>query len=276
MTADPTQQSEALIYERRDHVAYITLNRPDRGNALHASMIEPMKAIWTEVREDPWIRCAIITASGNRHFCTGADVGAVASRGKVKSGKGPLSDEVHWSPRQNRVWKPVICAVNGAAASAGLHFVVDSDIVGASNTATFFDTHVNVGMVGAVENIGLAKRLPLGSALRMTLCGKSYRMTAERAYQLGLVDEIVEPDQLMPTAESIASQICANSPTAVSLSQQAIWSSVEMGYRDSLEYGWALLRMHWDHPDCKEGPRAFVEKRDPIWVTGEEEDSEVL
>ncbi len=267
---DLTQPLEGLRYERKDHIAYITLDRPDRGNALHRSQVEPMIAIWAEVRTDPWIRCAIVTATGERHFCTGADVGAVAARGGVAAGRGPLSEEVHWSPRQNRVWKPVICAVNGTVASAGLHFVVDADIVVASNTAAFMDTHVNVGMVGAVENIGLAKRLPLGSALRMTLCGKAYRMTAERAYQLGLVDELCEPADLMSTAEEIARQICANSPAAVSLSQQAVWSSVELGYRDSLEYGWALLRMHWDHPDFKEGPKAFVERREPVWYTGEE------
>lgn len=268
---DLSEPLEGLVYEKKDHVAYIRLDRPERGNALHSSMVEPIKAIWAEVREDPWIRCAIVTGTGDRHFCTGADVGAVASRGKVKAGKGPLTDEVFWSPRQNRVWKPTICAVNGTVAAAGLHFVVDADIVVAANTAKFIDTHVNVGMVGAVENIGLAKRLPLGSALRMTLCGKSYRMPAKRAYQLGLVDELSEPDELMATAEEIAQQICANSPTAVSLSQQAVWSSVEMGYRDSLEYGWALLRMHWDHPDFKEGPRAFAEKRDPVWHTDEDE-----
>lgn len=267
---DLTAPLEGLRYERRDHIAVITLDRPERGNALHSSQVEPMKAIWAEVRDDPWVRCAIVTASGERHFCTGADVGAVAARGGVRAGRGPLTEEVHWSPRQNRVWKPVICAVNGTVASAGLHFVVDADIVVSSNTATFLDTHVNVGMVGAIENIGLAKRLPLGSALRMTLCGKAYRMTAARAYQLGLVDELCEPGDVMTTAEEIARQVCANSPTAVSLSQQAIWSSVEMGYRDSLEYGWALLRMHWDHPDFKEGPRAFVERRDPVWVTDEQ------
>ncbi len=271
---DLTGPLEGLIYERKDHIAYITLDRPDRGNALHSSQVEPIKAIWAEVREDPWIRCAIVTASGERHFCTGADVGAVAARGGVAAGQGPLSEEVHWSPRQNRVWKPVICAVNGTVASAGLHFVVDSDIVVASKSAKFIDTHVNVGMVGAIENIGLAKRMPLGSALRMTLCGKAYRMPAERAYQLGLVDELTEPEDLMSTAEEIAGQICANSPRAVSLSQQAIWSSVEMGYRDSLEYGWALLRMHWGHPDFVEGPKAFVEGRDPVWYTGEVADED--
>jgi enoyl-CoA hydratase/carnithine racemase len=126
-------------------------------------------------------------------------------------------------------------------------------------------------MVGAVENIGLAKRMPLGSALRMTLCGKHYRMPAERAYQLGLVDELAPPDKVLETAEEIAGQICKNSPAAVSLSMQAVWSAVEMGYTNALEYGWSLLRMHWAHPDFKEGPKSFVEKRDPVWVTGEED-----
>jgi enoyl-CoA hydratase/carnithine racemase len=269
-SVDLTGPLEGLIYEKRDHVAYITLNRPERGNALHSSMVEPIKAIWAEVRTDPWIRCTIITAAGDRHFCTGADVGAVAARGKVSAGKGPLTDEVFWSPRHNRVWKPTICAVNGMVAGAGLHFVVDSDIIVAADTAQFLDTHVNVGMVGAVENIGLAKRLPLGSALRMTLCGRDYRMSAQRAYDLGLVDELAPRDQIVEKAEEIAQQICKNSPTAVSLSMQAVWSSVELGYAHALEYGWALLRMHWDHPDFKEGPRAFAEKREPKWETGEE------
>ncbi len=270
MDQEPKAVVEGLVYERRDHMAIIKIDRPERGNALHGSMVEPMKDIWAEVREDPWIRCAIVTAAGEKHFCTGADMGAVAARGKVKAGKGPLTDEVFWSPRQNRVWKPTIAAVNGTVAGAGLHFVVDADIIVASTNAQFMDTHVNVGMVGAIENIGLAKRLPIGSALRITLCGKHYRMPAERAYQLGLVDELVEPDQLMPAALEIAGQICKNSPTAVSLSQQAIWSSLEMGYSHSMEYGWALLRMNWDHPDSKEGPKAFMEKRDPQWATGEE------
>jgi E-phenylitaconyl-CoA hydratase len=264
-TVDLTVQLPGLVYEKRDHIAYITLNRPERANALHSTMIEPIKAIWAEVRDDPWIRCAVVTAAGERHFCTGADVGAVASRGGVSAGKGPMSDEVFWSPRQNRVWKPTVTAVNGTAAGAGLHFIVDADIVVASENATFVDTHVNVGMVGAIENIGLAKRLPLGTALRMTLAGKSFRLSAQRAYQLGLVEEVVPLPQLMETADKIAHDIAANSPAAVGLSMQAIWNSLEMGYTQAMEYGWALARIHWDHPDFKEGLRAFVEKRDPQW-----------
>lgn len=265
---DLTAPLDGLGYERRDHMAIITLARPDRGNSLTPRMHEAMKAIWADVREDPWIRVAIITGEGPRHFCTGADVSAVAERGSVNTGDGPLSDAVRWSPRQNEVWKPVICAVNGIASGAGLHFVVDSDIVIASENAAFMDTHVNVGMVGAIENIGLTRRLPLGSALRITLMGKSYRMAADRAYQLGLVDELVEGEELMSVAETMAQAMLQGSPTAMALSQQALWRSLDTGLEAGMEYGWALLRMHWGHPDFVEGPRAFSERRAPDWTQG--------
>lgn len=255
-----------ILFDVREQIAYITLNRPDNGNALLPSMREPMRDIWTEVRTNPDIRCAIVTGAGDRHFCTGADVGDVADTGKVAAEDGRITHEVFWSPRQNDVWKPVICAVNGLCNGAGLHFAVDSDIIVAADTAVFMDTHVNVGMVGAIENIGLAKRLPLGSALRMTLQGRKYRMPAERAYQLGLVDELVPAQDLISTAESIARDIAANSPHAVSLSQQAVWSSIEMPYSQAVEYGWALVRLHWRHPDFVEGPQAFSERREPKWT----------
>jgi E-phenylitaconyl-CoA hydratase len=265
VSIDLAGELPGLIYEKRDHIAYITLNRPERSNALHSSMIEPLKAIWAEIRDDPWIRATVVTAAGERHFCTGADMGAVAGRGGVSAGQGPLTDEVFWSPRQNRVWKPTVTAVNGTVAGGGFHFVVDADIVVASENATFVDTHVNVGMVGAIENIGLAKRLPLGTALRMTLAGRAFRLTAARAYQLGMIEEVVPQDKLLETADEIAHQIAANSPAAVTLSMQAMWNSLEDGYTQAMEYGWALARMHWGHPDFKEGPRAFAEKREPQW-----------
>ena len=263
---DLSEPFEDLLYEKRGHVAYITMNRPEVGNSMTSDMHSRVRAIWADIKDDPEIRCTIITGSGPKFFSTGADVSGVAAKGKVSSGDGRITHEVFWSPRQNDVWKPTIAAVNGMAVGGGLHLIVDADIVVAAEHATFLDTHVNVGMVGAIENIGLAKRLPLGTALRMTLQGKAFRLTAQRAYQLGLVDEVVPADQLLATAEKIAADICANSPHAVSLSQQAIWSSVEMPYSQAVEYGWALLRMHWAHPDFKEGPRAFAEKRQPEWT----------
>jgi enoyl-CoA hydratase/carnithine racemase len=197
----------------------------------------------------------------------------VVASGKIPgTGKGPLRDEVFLTSRENDVWKPTVLAVNGLVAGGGLHFVADADIIVASENAAFMDFHTNIGMVGAMENIGLAKRFPLGSALRLTLCGGHYRMPAERAYQLGLVDELVASSELMKSAEEIAGQICKNSPAATALSMQAVWSSVELGYTNALEYGWSLLRMHWSHPDFKEGPRAWKERREPEWVVGAETD----
>lgn len=265
---DLTQPLEGVVYERRDDgIAIITLDRPGRGNALAPGMQRIFRAIWSEVRDDADVRVAVIGATGERHFCTGFDVGEVkGDEAESVFNNRPLAEAVHWSPHQNRVFKPVICAVNGLCVGGGLHFVVDSDIVVASKTAAFMDTHVNVGMVGALENVGLAKRLPLGSALRMTLMGRHYRMPAERAWQLGLVDELVEaPGDALPAAIAMAEQMLENSPQAMALSKQAVWGSVEEGYSRALEHAWALLRLHWSHPDFTEGPRAFAEKRPPRW-----------
>jgi enoyl-CoA hydratase/carnithine racemase len=131
--------------------------------------------------------------------------------------------------------------------------------------------------VGALENVGLASRLPLGAALRMTLLGRHYRMPARRAYELGLVDELVAtPAELLPAAREMAEAMKRNSPQAMALSKRAVWGALEQGYGEALEAAWALLRRHWRHPDFMEGPRAFAEKRAPRWnpdpdAGGEEE-----
>jgi enoyl-CoA hydratase/carnithine racemase len=256
---------EGLRYAKAGGIARITIDRPEQGNALTKRMERIFRAIWCDVRDDPAVRVAIVGAAGERHFSTGLDVSSLDPDGAVANNL-PLAQDVFWSPQHNGVWKPVICCVNGLVTGAGLHFVVDADLVLASENAAFMDSHVNVGMVGALENVGLARRLPLGAALRMTLLGRHYRMPARRAYELGLVDELVpSPADLEPAALEMARALCRNSPQAMALSKQAVWGSLERGYRDALEYAWALLRLHWAHPDFEEGPRAFAEKREPRW-----------
>jgi E-phenylitaconyl-CoA hydratase len=268
MTAiDVNQPMEGVRYEKRNGIATITIDRPECGNSLTPAMQSLFRAIWSDVRDNPEVRVAVINAEGERHFCTGFDVSEADSddAADVFVDK-PLREAVFWSPYQNDVWKPVICVVNGTCVGGGHHFVVDADIVIASRNAKFIDSHVNVGMVGAIENIGLAKRLPLGTALRMTLMGNSYRLSSERAYQLGLVDELAETaSQARALAHEMALQMLKNSPQAMALSKRAIWGSLEQGYEDSLEAGWQLLRSHWSHPDFEEGPKAFAEKREPVW-----------
>lgn len=257
---------DGVVYEKRKGVALVVLSRPEAGNALTRAMRERLRLVWEDVRDDPDVLVAIVTGAGERHFCTGADLVQRAARdeGEVPAA-GPFEEELRFTARHNHVWKPVLCVVNGLVAGAGLHFVVDADIVVAADHAAFVDTHVNVGQVGAIENIGLAKRLPLGTALRMTLMGKAYRLSAERAYQLGLVDELAPAGEAMAVAEEMASVMADNSPRAMALSQEAIWKSLETGYRQAMDFGWSLVRMHWSHPDASEGPRAFAEKRPPVW-----------
>ncbi|WP_375483434.1 enoyl-CoA hydratase/isomerase family protein [uncultured Mycobacterium sp.] len=262
-----TNCDDDVLFSVKDHIARITLNRPQRANALTPAMMPVLRGIWRRIAEDPDIRCVVLTAAGQRHFCTGADLTGVAETGSVGVGSGEVSQELFLTARQNNVWKPTVCAVNGVVAGGGLHFVADADIVIASTSACFIDTHVSIGMVAGVENIGLAKRLPLGTVLRMTLQGRNFRLSAQRAYMLGLVEEVVSPGELMSTAEAIARDITRNSPHAVSLSQQALWSSLEMAYSEAVEHGFGLVKAHRQHADFIEGPRAFSEGRQPNWTT---------
>jgi E-phenylitaconyl-CoA hydratase len=270
MTERPTPEPAEYFgfdYRKADGIATIRLDRPDVGNALASQMKASILRIWSDVRDDPDVRVVVITGTGDRHFCTGADVNQIAETGSTPSGGGSV-EAIAWSPIHSGVWKPVICAVNGLVAGGGLHFVADADIVVAADHAAFMDTHVNIGQVGAVENVSLTHRMPLGAVLRMTLQGRDYRLTARRAYELGLVDEIVPLADLQATARGIALSIAANSPTAVTLSKRAIWESIGLPREAGLANAWTIAQSHWSHPDFREGARAFAEKRPPRWSTG--------
>jgi enoyl-CoA hydratase/carnithine racemase len=155
--------------------------------------------------------------------------------------------------------------VNGVCAGAGLHFVADSDIVIASSAASFVDTHVNVGQVTALEPIGLMRRMALGDVLRMVILGKAERLTAVQAKDARMISEVLEPDQLMPRAMELARIAAAVSPAAVKTSLKAIWHSLDMTLSQSYEVGYDMLIRYRSHPDASEGPRAFLEKREPNW-----------
>lgn len=258
---------EDVRFSLEDGVATVTLDRPQEGNALTSAMHRSFERIWDEVKSNDAIRVVIVTGAGERHFCTGASVAGLSTEREGSRLKNlPLGEAVRLTPYQAKVWKPVICLVNGLAASGGLHFVCDCDIVVAHEGAAFMDTHTTVGQVGALENIGLARRMTLGAALLLTLAGRDHRMPAARAHQLGLVD-LLAPTLAEAQALTIelANAIKKNSPQALALSKQAIWGAMEQGYTQAQEAGWALLRLQWAHPDFVEGPKAFLEKRAPDW-----------
>lgn len=257
--------TDALRFDLDGGIALLTLDRPQEGNATTPAMLQALEQAWMRVERDPQIRVAIITGAGDRHFCTGASVSA------LEVGKGSLNNQPHalanrFSPRMCHVTKPVICAVNGLANGGGLHFVADSDIVVASATAAFMDSHVSVGQVSGLESVGIARRAGLGAALLMGLAGRGYRMPAERAYQLGMVDLLeADPAATRQRARTLAETLLENSPQAMALTKRAIWGATEMPDPAAHDRGWELLKSHWSHPDFEEGPKAFAEKRKPRW-----------
>jgi enoyl-CoA hydratase len=161
----------------------------------------------------------------------------------------------------------VIAAVNGICAGGGLHFVADADIVIAAVDAEFVDPHVPVGQVTAIEAIGLLRKMPVEAVMRMALIGRYERIPVSRAYELGMISEIVDPaERLHERAQELAETIARNSPAAMATTKRALWGALETGLTEACRAGARELTSMWGHPDQEEGPRAFVEKRPAHWV----------
>lgn len=254
---------ESLGYEVSDGVALITLNREHRHNAIDTAMGRELPQVWSAFNADPNAVVAIVTGAGSKAFCSGADIGDVPELDLSSSAAAAAS--MKWTSQHNDVWKPVICAVNGLVNGAGLHFLADSDIVLAADTATFFDSHVNVGLASALEPVGLARRMPLEAVLRMALVGSKERMSAARALQCGLVGEVVPADELLDRAFAIARLMQGNSPAAMARTKRAIWAAKQHSLDDALQYAWDLIIENNQGADYEEGMRAFSEKRPPQW-----------
>ena len=169
-------------YETAERIATITLDNPTALNAFDHEMCLELKRIWADVEANRDVACAILTGAGEKAFCTGWDVTSLATgeSQKLVPGDRWSAPYGHITALQNRCWKPVITAVNGVCNAGGLHFVADTELVIASENASFLDTHVAVGLVSALEPAGLARRIPLERVFRLALLGKHGRITAQR------------------------------------------------------------------------------------------------
>lgn len=220
---------ETLGYGKRAGAAVITLSRPDRLNAIDPVMARELPKAWQDAKSDPEVAVVIVTGAGEKAFCTGFDVGVVAKSEQVDVGGGE-GGPLGFTAIHNRCWKPVITAVNGMVCGGGLHFIADSDLVLCSDNATFFDTHVNVGLVAGLEPIGLARRgIPLDAVLRLSLVGRAERLSAARALELGLTGEVVPRAELLPRAFELAREIQKSSAAALAQTKRAIWESLNGG-----------------------------------------------
>ena len=223
-----TQPFETLEFGVAGQVATITLNRPDQLNSFNETMCAEMQTAWGIVRDDHTIHVAVLRANGDRAFCTGIDIKSGMWWGEQNIWNHADPGE-YLGPRSNKVWKPVVCAVQGMCAGGGQYMVNECDIVIAADTATFFDPHANGGIVSALEPIGMLHRgVPLGEVLRWALMGTEERITAATAMRIGLVTEVVSPEELRARAEDIATQIAERNPIAIQGTVRAIWEATEM------------------------------------------------
>ena len=261
---------ETILYDVDDRVATITFNRPDRLNAINLAMERELRDAYARAEDDDDVWTIVVTANG-RAFCSGADVETVRDDGRVPYEGRYLSRFSEWeapqeaTPPYREMAKPVIVGVNGICCGAGLDLVTTGDIVIASEHATFFDPHVSIGLVSGREMVRLARVLPLNVAMRVALMGKHERLTAQRAYDLGLVTEVVAPEALGARLRVIAEMVNANAPLAVRGTRLAIRKGLALPVYEAelLAEAYRERNLHTD--DAGEGPRAFLEKRDPEW-----------
>jgi enoyl-CoA hydratase len=257
----------ALDVRREGHVGWLIFDRPDRGNAMDAAMMQELEGAWAELDADPEVRVIVNTGNGPA-FQTGLDVAQLAQNKealRVQS-RRTRDAQLRFTAWHNAVWKPVIAAVNGVCAGGGLHFVADADIVIASTEATFVDPHVSVGQVSAYETIALVRRSPMEAIVRMALTGSHERIGAERARQLGILSEVVAPGRLRQRAGEIAELVGRNSPAAMAATKRALWGAFEAGLTEACKAGALELVAMWGHADQTEGPAAWAEKREPQWA----------
>jgi enoyl-CoA hydratase/carnithine racemase len=261
---------ETILYDVSDRVATITFNRPERLNAISPQMAQELRDAYAAAEADEEVWTILVTGNG-RAFCAGADVTDIPDDGRVIYPEPYLSTYPQWeapqeaTPPFRSMTKPIVAAVNGLCCGAGLDLLTTGDIAIASDRAEFFDPHVSIGLVSGRESVRLARILPMGVAMRMALMGRHERMGARRAYELGLVSEVVAHDDLPRRAREIAGLINRNAPLAVRGTRLAIRKGADLPLHEAEILAEAFRERVVRTDDAKEGPAAFVEKRDPDW-----------
>jgi len=229
-----------------DHVATITLNRPEHMNSFDEVMSSEIPEVWGIVRDTDDIHAVVLRAEGDRAFCTGIDV--VEGVWWYHLNIWNQADPGSWlGPKAHKVWKPVVAAVHGMCAGGGQYFVNEADIIICSDDATFFDPHASRGVTSVLEPIGMLKRgMPLGEVMRWALLGNDERMTADTALRVGLVTEVVPRADLWDRAHQLAAEIASRRPEAIQGTVRAIWESIDMTRSAAMQNG--ILFTHIGNP----------------------------
>jgi enoyl-CoA hydratase len=246
--------------ERREHIALVTLNRPEARNAISPEVSQAMVALLDEIEADPDLRAIVLTGRGEV-FSAGADlkVGASGRAGDIANVRGGFAGIV-----SRDFPKPIIAAVNGPALAGGFEIVLSCDLVVAADTARFGIPEVQRGLIAAAGGLlRLPKRVPLAVALELAMTGDP--IDAERALALGLVNRVAPADRVVDEAFALATRIGDNSPAAVRASRQLVREAAEMSEEDGWRRTIELMMPVFESGDAVEGATAFAEKRKPVW-----------
>jgi enoyl-CoA hydratase/carnithine racemase len=253
---------ENILYEKKGRLAYVTINRPDRRNAIDPATSVEMRQAMEDFKADDEVWVAILTGSGDQAFSAGADLVAMS---KALSGGGegvPQNVPFGGITRGFECWKPLIAAINGYCLAGGLEVALSCDIRVAAEHATFGLPEPKRAIIPAASGTQrLPRAVPLAFAMELLLTGD--RFDAQTALRFGLVSRVVPADKLMPTAEEIAGKILENGPLAVRAIKQAVIRGREMTFEDGLKLESQLSGPVFMSEDAREGPRAFAEKRKP-------------
>ena len=246
-----------VIYKIKEGIAYITLNRPEKLNAINPEMRELLWDAFQDVRNNDEVRCAIVTGSG-RAFSTGHDLVAMAS---ARANEGPTTGDLY--VEQSKIWKPIISAINGVCLAQGCGIALGSDIRIASTEAQFGWPQAKRGISSVSGPALLSQVVPRNVAFEFLFTGEF--VDAQKALELMLVNYVVPPEEVMPRAEEMARKITANAPLALAAIKEASIKGSEMGLEDRVAYAQKKRDEVLATEDAQEGVRAFAEKRAPVW-----------
>jgi enoyl-CoA hydratase/carnithine racemase len=259
---------ETLRYEAVDGVAWVTLNRPEVHNAFNLQMQTELQHVWQTLRGDADVRCVVLTGAGDASFCTGVDRGE--SMDHLLEGpeaRRPFADADVWhledpgrriGPKSNDLWKPVIAAVNGMACGGAFYLLGEVEFIIAAEHATFFDPHVTYGMTACLESMHMLQKMPFHEIMRLALMGAHERVSARRAYEIGLVSEVVPPNALREAASRAATAIASAPPIAIQGTVRSLWTALELSRAQALDVGRVIVRLGTDAEDLRAGQAAFA------------------
>lgn len=257
-----TTSFTTLRVEQRGPVAWIWLNRPDRYNAFDKVMCDELSGLWRTLREVDSVKAVVLSATGDKAFCTGIDRDFVPAEGGVEYTFSPFKYDdpgQFLGPKANEFWKPVVCAVNGMACGGAFYFLGEVDIIISADHATFFDPHVTYGMPAVYEPLLMLHRgMPFGEILRMSLLGNHERMSAARALEIGLVSEVCPTAELEERAAWLADTIASAPAGPMQATLRTLWAGRELSRRQALDLGNTFLHLGMTKESLDEGQQAFA------------------